>query len=66
VYTAALALLLESEDCLILDIYIHENQTTTSAEKLPVMITIHSRGYNAGPAASNPRNAIVHQSNGTL
>jgi carboxylesterase type B len=63
VYTAALALLPQSEDCLVMDIYVPKNQTTTSTKKLPVMVTIHGGWYNAGSAGSNPGHAMTHQSN---
>lgn len=63
--TSPLNLLPQSEDCLILDVLVPQNQTSSSA-KLPVLVVIHGGGYDQGWAGSAPGDAIVHQSNGRI
>lgn len=63
--TSPLNLLPQSEDCLILDVLVPQNQTSSLA-KLPVLVMIHGGGYDQGWAGSSPGDAIVHQSNGKV
>lgn len=51
------------EDCLLLDVYV---PTQPKSTYLPVMVMIHGGGYTQGSAYTNPGQAIVSASNGTM
>jgi carboxylesterase type B len=51
------------EDCLLLDVYVPENPTSTA---LPVLVNIHGGGYTTGGADEYPWGPIVDASGGSI
>lgn len=51
------------EDCLLLDVYVPENPTSTV---LPVLVNIHGGGYTTGDADEYPWGPIVDASGGSI